>query len=207
MEPQKPKVSSMFSHELARSLEENDSVTLVEQLTSLREENTPTAMWAEAVGTRLQIRDFLVQQKGGLAALHSSQGQNMRENVANYLHGIDTGLTILTGDYGQDMPPATPQQLKEARLGRLTQEPAEKLLRLISGFSTQDSDAVLSASDLIDRTIAIRHDIVERLWTATQSYNEGFAMAAAQELDIEMTAVNDSLNNQISTILVWDENA
>lgn len=207
MEPQIPNVRSMLSGELAHALEVEDGVTLAEQLSHLKEENSPTAAWAEAIGARLQIRDFLVQQKGGLAALQANNHPDLRQNIANYLHSLDTDLSTITGHYGQDRAPATTQELKDARLVRLTQEPADKLVELTVGFSSQDSDKVLSADYLIVRTINIRNDVVECLWSAAQSYSEGSVDIAKQELDIGISAVNSDFDTQISTILTWEEAA
>ncbi len=134
MEPQIPKVRTILSPELIHSLEAQDGTNLMEHVSRLKQEDSPTAVWAEAIGTRLQIRDFLVQQKGGLAALQANQDLDLKQNVANYLHAFDSNLTTLTGHYGRDRPPATPQQLKETRLDRLTREPANDLVELIGGL-------------------------------------------------------------------------
>ena len=205
MEPQIPKMRTMFNGELAHSLEAKDGTTLAEQLSRLKNESSPTAVWAEAIGTRLQIRDFLVQQKGGLAALHANQNPDMKQNISNYLSGLDAQLSSLSGQYGQDRAPATAQELKDARLARLTQEPADKLLYLTDHFSYQDSDKVLSADKLVDLTIDIRNDVVTRLWSAAQTYNEGSTDIAQHELGIELSAVNNNFDQQISTILMVEE--
>ncbi len=75
----------------------------------------------------------------------------------------------------------------------------------MGGFSSQDSNKVLSADDLVNRTVTIRNDVVERLWSAAQSYSEGDAAIAHQELGLEMSAVNNNFDHQISTILVCED--
>ena len=207
MEPQAPKVRSLFSGELVDVLDAKDCHALVEQIGRLTTEDSPAATWAEALGTRLQIRDFLVTQKTGLAELMANQEPNLKQNITNYLHGLDTDLTSLTGDYGQDRPPATPQMLKEARIGRLTHEPADSLVSIVAGFSEQETSHMLLPGDLVNRTLSIRDGIVERLWSAAQSYNEGDTAIAQQELHGEAFAVNNSLDTYIGTILVWEDAA
>lgn len=207
MEPKIPKVRSGLSPELADSLKYRDSLLLNKQLELLKELDSPPAAWAEAIGTRLQIRDFLVQQKANLAKLHSNEEPNLRQNVANYLYALDTSLTGLTGDYGQDRAPETAQQLKENRIDRLMREPSNSLLELAIGFSAQDSDKVLSAGSLVARTIDIRNGVVERLWSPALSYTEGDIQIAHEELDTEILTVNSNFDRQISTILLWDESA
>jgi hypothetical protein len=205
MEPQVPKVRFMLSPEIVHSIDTKDGQSLVAQLGKLIEVNSPTATWAEAIGTRLQIRDFLLQQKGNLAALQTNQDPDIRQNVTNYLHIFDADLTSLTGQYGQDRPPLTPHQLKSNRLSRLTQLPTNKLMELASGFSYLTDDRQLGADDLIQRTVNIRNDVVEQLWSAAQSYNEGDIGVAQKELEFATSTVNDNIDIQISTILAWEE--
>lgn len=205
MEPQVPKVRSMFNSEMARSLEAKDCNILVKELSSLKEVNSPIANWAEAIGTRLQIRDFLLQQKGGLATLQDNFDPDIRLKVTNYLNNFDSDLSILTGDYNQDSHSMTTLQLKEVRLDRLMREPSTKLLELMIGFSSQDSDKVLSSDELVSRTVDMRNDFVERLWSAAQSYSEGNIDIARHELSVEMLAINSDLDTQISSLLKWKE--
>lgn len=205
MEPGTKKVRSILSHELAHSIESKDGASLVDQLSRLKDEESPTAVWAEAIGTRLQIRDFLVQQKNSLLSLRANQTPDLRQDVTDYLHALDAGLSTLTGYYGQERSPATPKELKIARLDRLTIEPADNLVELTAAFSSQDSDKVLPAGDLVDRTVNIRNDVVERLWSAAQTFNEGDPALARTEFDQESSAVNDNFDQQIGTILAWEE--
>jgi len=207
MEPRPLLIRDILSPEFTGAIQNQDSGAVVGYLENLAIEDSPAAKWAEALGTRLQIRDFLMRQKGGLASLHSSQTPNIQQSIREYFHGMDDNLVELTGqDQHKDLSEPR-ESLKTSRIKRLTQENGQRLLELVDGFSHQEVDKILDADRLVDRAIDVRNGVVERLWSAALTYQEGDPAMAHLELDNEATEVNNDFDRLIGGILRWEETA
>lgn len=205
MEPKPPQIRDVMPSELAAALHNQDARATAEYLDHLATEDSPVANWAEALGTRLQIHDFLLQQKGSLATLHANQTPNVEQSIRNYLQDMDKNLAGILGHHPHKDETKPKESLKFSRIHRLTQETGPRMLDLVDRFSHQETHQVLDANTLIARTIDIRNGVVERLWSAAQTYSEGNSNVARQELDIEATAVNSEFDQLRGGILQVEE--
>jgi hypothetical protein len=68
-------------------------------------------------------------------------------------------------------------------------------------------DKILDADSLVGRAIDIRNEVVERLWSAAQTYQEGDPATAHHELDNEAAEVNKDFDRLLESILRWEEAA
>jgi len=207
MEPKPSLIRDFLSREFTTAIQNQDSGAVAGYLESLAVEDSPASKWAEAVGTRLQIRDFLLQQKGGLASLHSTQSPDIQQSIREYFQGMDTNLAGLTGQSQYKDSPEPRESIKAARIKRLTQENGQRLLELVDGFSHQEVDKILDADSLVGRAVDIRNGVVERLWSAAQTYQEGDPATAHHELDNEAAEVNKDFDRLLESILRWEEAA
>jgi len=167
----------------------------------LARQDTLATNWVEAIGTRLQIRDFLIQQKSGLASLYSRPSIDLAQSIGNFFKDMDTSLGVLSGQELSKNNVERREQLKTSRIERLGQEDRQRLLYLVEGFSHQEIDNMLSADSLIDRTVEVRNEVIERLWSVAQTYNEGQVDLARQEFNIEAAAINNDFDQFVGSIL------
>src|SRR5690349_11030005 len=101
MEPRPDSMRAMFNHDMLTALTDANGVMLAKELQNLKAESSPVAGWAEAVGTRLQIRDFLLKQKGQIAGLRTDEHTDLRQDVTGILKQIDEDLSVVTGHQEQ----------------------------------------------------------------------------------------------------------
>lgn len=207
MEPQNPRITDILEGTLRSALEHDNTEELTASLERLQHEEGPVAEWAEAIGTRLQIRDLLTELKGQAAVVHDVQDPSITNTVRGFLQEMDDQLIDITGSDKSTGKQEEPPVLKTKRIGRLiaeTEQNPETALDLLRGFASQPVNAVVPASFLASHMKEIRQDIVETMWPAAVSANEGNFHNAQIELAEGVSRVNHRLDAALSGLMKWN---
>ncbi len=207
-QPRRP-ISEMLGPNLQGAMKAADNVRAAEIIQGMATEQTERAGWAEAIGVRLQLRDFCVTQKGAIARLQPEQGSSLEVTVKHYLQAADHQLLLITGGHGRHETDISGQTLKNVRIGRMSHElqtrtpaSATEFLRYFSG---QDANDYLPADVLAQRAVTVRQAIVESLWPAAQAeYESAGRSTAERELMAAGAEVNNQLDDVIGQVLRWD---
>lgn len=189
MEPKPLIMHDMFEPALAKAIGSKDVPATKACLEQLVSQESVVAEWTAALGTRLKIRDLLLAQKGNLAALLNNPPLHIPQGVTEYIKGFDGGLSDISGWNPETNETRPVQELKQDRINRLGREKDDSLFRILTSFAGEEPDKVVGADALVNRLNDIRNGVVERLWSAAQTYNEGNAATAMRELQQEGTAV------------------
>jgi len=200
-EPRAMLIREVLDKKFSAAIDNKDGEVVADCIRELARQDTLATNWVEAIGTRLQIRDFLIQQKSGLASLYSRPSIDLAQSIGNFFKDMDTSLGVLSGQELSKNNVERREQLKTSRIERLGQEDRQRLLYLVEGFSHQEIDNMLSADSLIDRTVEVRNEVIERLWSVAQTYNEGQVDLARQEFNIEAAAINNDFDQFVGSIL------
>jgi len=200
-EPRAMLIREVLDKKFSAAIDNKDGEVVADCIRKLARQDTLATNWVEAIGTRLQIRDFLIQQKSGLASLYSRPSIDLAQSIGNFFKDMDTSLGVLSGQELSKNNVERREQLKTSRIERLGQEDRQRLLYLVEGFSHQEIDNMLSADSLIDRTVEVRNEVIERLWSVAQTYNEGQVDLARQEFNIEAAAINNDFDQFVGSIL------
>ena len=190
-----PRIRALLDSAMARAIDDEDAATLRSLIEGHQTALPLVQTWLEALGARLEIRDFLIGQRDGLTDLGSSSGGFIGERIRSFLQHLDQSLGNLVGlpDHGG--------VLRSRRLERLRKEPDDSLLLLAGEFTKQSSDSsVLFPDRLIRHTREVRDNIVEQLWPVDSTLRESGEQAAQQELSAAITRLRTDISDHIQNV-------
>lgn len=206
--PQVPRVEDILEPTLLHAINTANAEGMIMSIHTATLEHSPTGEWLEAVGTRLQLRDFFVVQKGELTSLSSGETP-LGNRIDEYLQGLDVGVNdikhpTVIDNGGHVSPEEARRTASIARVAREVQVRTPKsAAKLLSYFSEQEVDSMMSVARLEYELDNIRNGVVERLWSVVQTTLEGDRQTAQQELLQQTEAVNELLDNALLSVLKW----
>ena len=164
----------------------------------------------EAIGLRLQLKDYWLGRKAMLAqTFNDTESQPFDEAVKAMLHSADTELARLAGAAGPDETDAaqTSTQLAELRKQRLIDELANKQpedrVAFMERFGMHTMNDIARPDELVAWTRTWRNETVEIAWDAVKSYREegGLTEPVLRKIGNTALALNNTYNQLINGVV------